>query len=299
MDLTNAMVKQFSANLYMLAQQKGSRLRGLVSNETLTGEKKFFTRMGSTIAVRKTGRNEDSPIIETALDNRMIVPKDYHWGDMVDTMEKLKTLTDPSGKLSMSGSYALGRAMDDEIISAMTGTAYSGKDGTTPVVLPAAQKIALTVGSTGANVGLNVGKLIAAKSKFGKADLDLDDPENALYLAVSQSQLDDLLAITQVTSSDYNSVKALVEGKVDTFMGFKFVRTERLAKVDTGSNTNTRSCIAWLKSGVVLALPQDITTEAAKRADKCFNPYVYASMSISAGRLEDNKVVEILCEEAD
>lgn len=300
MDLTNAMVRQFGANLYMLAQQQGSRLKGLVTVEDLTGEKKTFTRVGTTVARRKTGRNEDSPIIETPLDNRSIIPHDYDWGDMVDTMEKLKTLTDPMGVMAKAGGFALGRSMDLEIIDAMVGNAWSGKDGTTPVALPAAQKIALTVGNGGSgNVGLNVAKLIAAKSRFGKADIDLKDPENKLYMAVSQSQLDDLLAITEVKSKDYNTVQALVEGVVNNYMGFEFIRTELLPKADTGSNTNTRSCIAWLKSGVALALPMDITHWVKERTDKCGNLYAYASMSVAAGRLEDTKVVEVYCEEAD
>lgn len=299
-DLTIAMVKQFSANIYQLAQQQGSRLRDKVTVEDLHAEKKFFDRVGSTEAREKTGINEDSPIIPTPFTRRMCTPKDYDWGDMIDSAQKLKTLTDPASDITIAGGYALGRKIDTAIINCATGTAYGGKEGTDAIVLPARQKVAITVGNGGSgNVGLNLAKLIMAKSKFGKKDVDLDDPRNVLFLAVSQSQLDDLLAVTEIKSSDYNTVKALVEGKVDTYMGFKFVRTELLTKTDTGSNTNTRTCFAWVKSGIKLALPQDITTKVSERADKCFNWYAYAALSVAACRIEDEKVVEISCEEAD
>lgn len=291
-DLTVAEVKQFSANLYQLAQQKGSRLRDKVAKEDMTAEKKFFERIGPTTARRKTGKFEDSPIIETPFTRRMLIPHDYDWGDMIETMEKLKTLTDPASGIVRAGSYALGRSIDDEIIAAATGTVYGGKEGTDAVVLPDSQKVAITVGGGGGNVGLNVGKLLAAKSIFGKNEVDLDDPENQLFMAVSQEQLDDLLAIEQVTSADYNTVKALAEGKIDTFMGFKFVRTERLTKV-----TTNRTCFAWAKSGIALALPLDIRTEVTKRADKCFNWYAYAALSVAAARVEETKVVQVNCEE--
>jgi hypothetical protein len=292
-DLTIAEVLQFGANLYTLAQQKGSRLRDKVSFEDLTGEKKFFERVGTTVAVRKTGRNMDSPIIETPFTRRAIIPQDWHWGDMIDSMQKLKTLIDPTSAIVSAGGMALGRTIDDIIIEAMTGNAYSGQDGTTPVALPSTQKVAITVGNGGSgNVGLNVSKLIATKSLFGKADIDTDDPENKLYFGVSQAQVDELLAQTEIKSSDYNTIKALVEGKVSTFMGFEFVRSERFAWA-----SNIRSCPAWCKSGVKLAMPKDITTEVAKRADKSFNWYAYASMSLASGRIEETKVVEVACAE--
>jgi hypothetical protein len=107
------------------------------------------------------------------------------------------------------------------------------------------------------------------------------------------AQVTDLLGTTEVTSSDYNTVKALVQGQIDTFMGFKFIRTQRL----TEDATPDRQVVAWIQSGVLLAIGQDFTSRISERADKSYSTQVFASMSIGATRMEEEKVVEIACEE--
>ena len=103
-----------------------------------------------------------------------------------------------------------------------------------------------------------------------------------------------MLAITQITSADFNSVKALVQGDIDTFMGFKFIRTERL---DTNSSSN-RLVLAFAQSGIGLAVGSDIQTRITERADKNYATQVFLSMTIGATRIEDEKVVEIECTES-
>ena len=293
--ITTSFVDQFSSNLVLLSQQKGSRLRKACRVENITGEEAFFDQIGSVDAVAITDRHGDSPLINTPHSRRRITPVDYEWGDLIDKLDKVKTLIDPASGYVRSGSYALGRSIDDEIISAATGTAYTGKAGGTSTVLPAGQKVAVTIGGGGGNAGLNLEKLIAAKSLFGKNDVDLDDPENKLYFAVRQQQLDDLLAETEIKSSDFNAVKALVKGEVDSFMGFEFIRTERLANA---SATDITTCFAWSKSGICVGLNQDIMARVQERADKRFSWYAYACMSVGASRMEEEKVVQISCDES-
>lgn len=298
MDFTSAMVEQYGANVYQLAQQKGSRLRGLVTPQELNGKVRFFERVAATTARKKTGKHPDSPVIETQFDRRAIYPSDYDWGDFLGTdFDKVKMLIDPANPIVNAGAMALGRSIDDEIIAAATGTAWSGEKGTDAVVLPETQKIAVTLGNLvgKTNAGLSIDKLIAAKSLFGKAEIDVKDPANELYLAVTQQQLDDLLRDTKVQSSDYNAVKALVDGTITRFMGFTFIQLERLIK---DSATDIRTCFAWVKSGIGLALPIDIKKTVNPRPDKCNEWYAYAELSVASARLEDNKVVEIPCDES-
>ena len=296
-EITTAFVAQYRANITMLAQQKGSRLRDKVLLETGTGKDHYFEQIGATNAQKKTSRHADSPQIDTPHARRKASLEDYDWGDFIDLLDKVRMLIDPASSYVQSGAYALGRSMDDAIIAAATGTAYTGETGTVAVVLPASQKVAVTVDplSGKTNAGMSIGKLIAAKSLFGKNDVDLDDPNNKLYMAVSQQQLDDLLNLTEVKSADYNTVKALVKGDINTYMGFEFVRTQRLAH---DASTDIRTCFAWAKSGIGLALGKDVMTEITRRADKSFAWYAYACMAIGATRLEEEKVVEIACDES-
>jgi len=146
-------------------------------------------------------------------------------------------------------------------------------------------------------MGMTLEKLRVTRSMIAKSDVDLDDPENKTYLGISQDQLDDLLRTTEVTNADYAAVKALVAGTLNSFYGFEFVRTQRLHRtaLETGYS---RNCVAWCKSGVVLALPEDITMRVSERADKGYNWYAYGKLKGGCTRIEDAKVVHVPCYEA-
>ena len=218
---------------------------------------------------------------------------------MVDWQDDLNLFIDPCSNIVRMGGYALGRIIDDIIINnALDGIAFEGKEGLTPVAFPEEQKIAITTGGSGsANTGLNIEKLIQARSKFGKADIDLDDPENELIIAVTQAQMDDLLTGVDIKNSLYDAMKDLYTGKTNKFLGFTFVRSNRLKKEVSGDGYS-RKCAAWCKSGVILCIPQDISMNVSQRNDKNNNWQALAKMKAGATRIEDKKVVQIFCQEA-
>lgn len=305
MQITEAFVQQYKSNIFHLAQQKGSRLRSMVRTEMQNGKRQFFERLGATAAIVKTSRHMDTPQIDSLHSRRAVSLEDYIWADLIDDEDKLRLLIDPASPYSQSAMFAMGRSMDDVLLAAMRGNAYSGEAGTTPVALPAAQKVLAYVdGTPGTPTNLNVGTLRRAKYLFDAAD---HDPELPRYMAINAFQLMNLLKATEITSSDYNTVKALVQGQIDSFLGFKFVRTERLAAVDAlydsagvvdnaGSTLSAATrCLAWIGDGVVLALGRDMEAKIEKRADKNYATQVFARMSIGATRIEDNKVVEVVC----
>ncbi len=202
--------------------------------------------------------------------------------------------------------WAMGRSMDDVIIAALDGTSYSGEAGATSVVLPSTQKYAANDGTNFTN--LNISTLRAVKKMFDAADVDESIPR---YFAYTSSQLFSLLGQTQVTSADFNSVKALVDGQLDTFMGFKFVRLERLLTVASGSASPTtgvygsgttvagyRRCLAWAQDGAILSVGQDMQSRVSERSDKGYTTQAYARMSIGATRMEEVKVVQVVCNES-
>lgn len=305
--ITTAFVNQYKANIYMLAQQKGSRLRAACRQESQVGEKEFFDQIGPTAAVKRTSRHGDTPLISTPHARRMVTLNDYEWADLIDKQDKIRTLIDPASAYSMNAANALGRGMDDEIISALLGNSYGGQDGSTVIALPNTQKLVPTDGTTVSKFDVNA--LLSIKKKFDDADIDEDEER---YLAVSSQQIQDLLSSTQVTSADYNSVKALVEGKIDTFMGFKFIRTQRLPVgaaptfdkttgiVGSGANglSNARSVMAWAKTGLIFSVGMDMEARIDERSDKSYSTQVYARMSVGAVRMEEVKVVQAYCKEA-
>lgn len=283
--IETARVEQFRRGIDMLVQQRGSRVRGAVRLETgIVGKHAYFDQVGSTAAVERTGRHTDTPLVETPHARRRVTMRDYEWADLIDDPDKLKILNDPTNSYSQAAAWAMGRTMDDLIIGAMFGSADTGESGGTAVALPAAQKIA--VGGT----GLTVTKLRDAKRILMAAE---NDPGEEWYIAVTAQQLDDLLGETEVTSSDFNNVRALVDGTISQFMGFTFIHTERL----TTDSNGDRQVPAWRKSGVALALAKDSTGRIDERADKSYSTQVFYSMSIGATRMEEEALVEIACSE--
>ena len=284
-NITTAFVQQYSANIQMLSQQMGSLLRDKVRLESVVGKNAFFDQVGKVTAVLKTSRHSDTPQIDTPHARRRVSLADYEFADLIDQQDKVRLLIDPTSSYAQAAAMAMGRAMDDVIITAALGTSFTGETGSTSTSLPAAQKIA----EAGTD-GLTIAKLRTAKEKF---DLASVDPSIQRYMIVSPRQITDLLGTTSVTSSDFNTVKALVQGEVDSFMGFKFITSNRLS-----IESSKRKCIAFASDGIALGVGKDVSARIDERADKSYATQVYYCMSIGATRMEEEKVVEVKCHEA-
>lgn len=306
-DITAAFVKQFGANVFHLSQQKGSRLRNAVRNETVVGDARFFDRIGKATAQQRVSRHSDTPQMNTPHSRRMLTLITYEYGDLVDKPDLVRTLNNPTNDYSMAAQWALGRSMDDELIAAASGTAYSGVAGASTVSLGSGQKLASVSGGAGA--ALNVQALRRAARILDTADVDESEQR---YFAFNAYQKENLLGATEVSSSDFNTVKALVMGQIDTFLGFKFIRVEGLVDQSgaltfdqttgasgsgSGDSNGYDRCLAWAKSGLLLGIGGDINARIAERPDKSFSTQVYASMDIGATRLEEEKVVEVHCKD--
>lgn len=283
-EITTAFVNQFSSNIQMLSQQMGSLLRNAVDVETVNGEKAFFDQVGSAAAVLRTTRHADTPLIDTPHSRRMVTMADYEYADLIDDQDKVRLLVDPTSTYARAAAAAMSRAMDDVIIAAAFGTSLTGKDGTTSTPFDSNNSIA--VGAT----GLTLAKLIKAKEIL---DSNSVDPSIPRYIAVSPKQITNLLDDPEVTSSDFNTVRALVKGELDTYVGFKFITTNRLP-VD---GSNDRRVFAWAMDGIKLAVGKEPSARIDERADKSYATQVYYCMSVGATRMEEAKVVEIICDE--
>ena len=285
--ITTAFVQQYSANVQMLSQQMGSRLRDAVRLETVVGKNAFIDQIGSVTAQLRSSRHADTPQIDTPHQRRRLSIASYEFADLIDDQDKVRMLIDPTSSYAQAAAAAMGRAMDDVIIAAALGTASTGETGSGSATLDATANMA---GSASSNDGLTVAKLTEAKRKM---DLNDVDPSIPRYIAVGPKQIEDLLGSTTVTSSDFNTVKALVQGDVDTFLGFQFIMTNRL---DIDSN-DIRSCFAWAEDGITLGIGKDVQARIDERNDKGYATQVYYCMDIGAVRMEESKVVKIFCDE--
>ena len=312
--IDTAYVNQYGKTLDLVAETKGGKFNGLSLEDQVTGEVAFYDQLDSVYAgAVDTASNSggmNSPDDTITHLRRRVELANYEVGILLDRFDKVQTLINPESEYVQRQVSALMRKKDIEFISGALGTASTGKAGAGSATLGSGQKILQ------ANAGLTIAKIREARAILQKNGVDLDDPMNEAYLAVTPTQIEDLLGNTEATSADFMNVKALVSGGIDTFYGFKIIVSNLLPFVATDDNSvnltwsasdvpavsstddNVRGCFAWVKSGIRSAVGMGIETDIAKRADKRFNWYAYSAMRCGAVRMEEEKVVQIQVSEA-
>ena len=297
-------VKQFGATVYHTAQQKGSKFQAYCRPEQIKGESKYLDVLGPTEAQDRNSRNPDTPNVQMNHARRLITMSPKDWGTMIDDIDKARMIHDPKSPYMMAAVNAFGRKKDDMFLKSFIAPVMEDKDGGTSVAFPNAQKIA-SVKSNASDL-LNLDALKLAALTFNNADLDPDAPR---YIACRPKDINNLLSDDKLTNADYAAVKALVEGKINTFMGFQFIMSNRLLSQSWGkfdlatglysaggtSSASTDSiCVAWCGNDAMVAgYGSDITSEMAKRADKSFNEQLYVKMDLGFLRMEDVKCLTI------
>jgi hypothetical protein len=286
---------EFSANCEHLVQQKLSKLREFVVIDRVNGKEKKYNQMASVNMTQITARAQSTNVTDTAMAQRWLRPLQYEKADLLDEWdsELLGEVSLPQSELVTNHAMAFARKCDEIILSAAVGTASTGATGTTNTVLPSGQKIAHDFVESGsaATSGLTIAKLRQAKFILDDADVDEDDPR---IIACSPRQMQDLLRTTEVTSADYNTVRALVAGQLDTFMGFRF---RVVNKAFFAFASSRREVVAYVKSGLRM-------TDAGRRVhvdirpDRSHSLQIRTTASIGATRMEEKKVVQISCSEA-
>ncbi len=287
--ITTAFIQGYKEGFLELFQQKGSKLRPYMRVENQHAKSDFYDRIGETTVAQRTVRHGDSPYIATPHSRRMNVMQDFHWGDFVDDQDKIRTLNDPTNPYVRAGAMAMGRKVDTLILEGLIGSAWGGETGTTEYTLAAEGLTTIPEVST----GLTFAKLRAVKAAFGNVDV----PQDAqLVIACTATQISDLMGQTELTSADYQQVKALVNGEMSTAFGFTFVQVSPSFLSVDGSNI--RDCVCFVADHNVLGMGIEPEGHIERRADKGFSTYVYMAMSAGATRLEGESVVIVECDEA-
>jgi hypothetical protein len=289
--ITTAFVQAYSSAVQLLSQQRASYLRSGVRVETgVVGKRAFFDQVGASAARKRTSRHADTPLMNTPHARRSVPMVDYDWADLIDKEDTVRTLGEFTNPYTQAAAGAMGRAMDDELIAAADGTAFTGEEGATQTAFDTNMIVNVQVGITpAADTGLNVGKLRRAKRLL---DANEVDPIIPRFIACNAVQMDKLLGETQATSADFNTVKALVQGEINSFVGFTFLTSQRLG-VDS---SNDHKILFWAQNGLLLAIGAEPTPRIAERPDKNFATQAFYAMTIGATRMEEAKVGYIACD---
>jgi hypothetical protein len=238
--LTNAAVIDFDSEVKHAYQGMGN-LRNCVTIRTgVTGESYKFTRMGSGIANQKASQADVTPMdIEHARQTAIL--SNWNAPEYTDIFDAAEVNFDEKTELAQTIAKALSRREDQLIIAAMDSVTYVNSSPTI---------------DQGTSVALGTAFNVAALRKASSVLSDKGVPESDRYIAYTAADRESLMGEEEATSSDYNTVKALVNGDIDSFVGFKFKLIE--TREEGGLPANT--VFAWHKAAVGYAVGIDMKT---------------------------------------
>lgn len=293
-------VKMYTANVQTALNKEGGILSPYVSNGAYSGEKaQIVSFLGPVEFVERDTPYGDTKFTEVEHTQRWITGTEYDCAILIDRLDVLKMIYDPTSPYVERMREGAARKMDEIVMSKFFAIAKTGKDGTTNTSFPARDIIAH--GGT----RMSVAKLRAARKLLKKRHVNL---RTAMpYIAVTAEQTDDLLGEVAVGSSDYNAVKPLVDGEVSRFMGFTFVPYEDNG-VSTGGRgipTETvagpatiRDCPVWVSDGMHMGMWDGLSIVISPRPDKNNIKQAHATFTAGATRLEEGKVLQLQCVES-
>lgn len=266
----------YSQNIMQLAQQKYSKLMNTVyMKENVRGKTFFQDQIGAWAMEIKGSRNTQTPNNDPTLARRRGTMVDYHDNRLLDRGDELKTISDPRSAYTIAAAQSLGRKIDEVIITTAINSADSGETGS--VVVTQGNIILGTASS------MTLARIVAVKAQLDAQDVDMEDR----FFVITPAALDNLLNTTAATSSDYNSVKALVRGEIDTWMGFNWIMSTRIAAV----SSSTLIGIAYQRYGLCLAMAAQPMVRTDERTDLSYSWQVYYELNIGCVRLEESRVV--------
>lgn len=294
--LDTAMVDTYTVGIQLLAQQMKSRLEQHVRVEYEPGERVSFDQIGVVSAKKRQVQNADTRYVKVPHKRRFVSMESFSIAELLDWQDLLKVLNKPGDAYAKAFMAGMKRGVDVALPAAALGTAYTGKTGTTAVVLPAGQKIA--AGGT----GFTLAKVRSAMDLFAGAEsFDPNDPQDELVVVWNRKAESNFLDTTEVKSVDYNSQRVLLKGTMgdNEFYGFKFKRLEDWTDEDgivtrpLPLASGTRSCFAYVKSCLLLNTQKEPQLQIDRMPGKDQAWQYWLGQQYGATRMQETGVVQI------
>jgi hypothetical protein len=273
-NVTAAFVDLFDSEVKQ-AYQAESILRGTMRTRTgVAGNTVKFPKIGKGVATIRVPQTDVTPLNVTYAQVTATM-SDYIAAEYSDIFQQSHINFDERSELVQVVSKSIARRMDQLCVDALVGNA-----GTT---------VATSIG--GGTTNMNIEKLRATAKAMNAKNV----PSEGRYLLMHASQLDAMLGETEITNQDFATVKALVRGEVNAFMGFNILT---MGDRDEGGvpKPSTRSCFAWHKDSMGYAESMSQKTEVNYVPEK--TSFLVSSM-FSAGSvaIDTDGIVQINCTE--
>ena len=279
--ITNAFVTLFDAEVKQAYQGESSLLGCVRLRQGVQGNTYKFPKLGKGSATARIPQTDVTPLNVT-YSQVTATMSDYNAAEYSDIFHQAKVNFDERQELVQVVSKAIGRRMDQLIL-----------DGLDAASSPSTvAKTVVTSGSATAS-NLNVGKLIAAKKALDANNVPFDDR----HIIVHANNLSGLLGDERAISGDFATVKALVAGEINTFLGFRFYVIGDRDEGGLPLSTNDRTCFAFHRASIGMAVNMNQKTEINYVPEKT-SFLVNSMFSAGAVAIDDEGIVKITCDES-
>lgn len=209
----------YDMNVMELCQQKDSVVASLVVQKTMEGKEKAFDQIDSFEFASKVGKYAGTTPSAVEMKERLVYATKEQVKKIYDDLDELNTMIDINSNITTQMAYAVKRNWDTKVLKALLGNAVVREKNTSTI-----STTTIGVGSYIAGIakGLTLLKLINAKKYLDSKDVPSDEKR---YCVLHPTVLNSFLNAEEVKNFDNNTVKALIKGEIDEFLGFTFVKT--------------------------------------------------------------------------
>ena len=279
-NLSPAFVQLFEAEVHQ-AYQGAAVLRGAARTRTgVTGDTVKFPKVGKGTASVRVPQSDVVPI-NSSFSQISVSLTDYVASEYSDIFNQQKINFDERQELAQVVGNAIGRREDQIIIDALNAASA----GSTVA------KTVVTSGSAAAS-NLNVGKIIAAKKALDAKNV----PPTDRHFVIHANNLAGLLGDERAVSGDFQTLRALVSGEINTMMGFRFHVIGDRDEDGLPLATNDRTTFAFHRSALGVGVGIAPKTEINYIPEKT-SFLVTAMLSMGAGAIDTDGIVDVICEE--
>jgi hypothetical protein len=276
--LSNAFVTLFDAEVKQAYQAKSQLVGATRMRRGVEGEVVKFPKVGKGSATLRVPQTDVTPL-NVSFSQVTATLEDWNAAEYSDIFMQQKVNFDERQELVQVLANAIGRRQDQLILDALDAASTS-------------YTVANSIG--GANTNLNVAKLRETKKLMDKNNV----PPQDRHMVIHANSLAALLSETETTSADYNTVRALVSGELNTFLGFKFHvlgdRTEGGLSIDGSLD---RQLFAFHKDAIGYAEGIAPRTEINYVPEKT-SFLVNTILSATAVAIDNEGIVELTCRES-
>lgn len=243
-------------------------------------------------------------------ERRLIRPSFYEYAETFDPRHERAWMraVQPDAQYSRNVMAAFNRQKDDTIIAAFdAAVSLDGEhvQGTTSIV----------TGAAGNQVWANDPRLLASANATGTLDLERvllasrllnqAGAQGRRYAVVSPQGLEQMLGEDKISSADYNAIRALMSGELNSFMGFEWYVTPRLgtttiaaakkpaAAATTGDQVTGYDAYFYTDQAMIFGMVNDVRIKFAELPNRGHALQVYHEFGLGAVRMDEKAIVKV------